>query len=273
MMDMRAAKGLAAIAFLVLPVGCGDEKGGARPADSAPAADARGGSEIEPPPSGSDMAAQETVTIISPADRCVLPLEAFQLLVLAGDGGDMPAIRIDGQPVTASRHVADDSWRQAQNVPASSPSASTATAGAADSYRARLQPGQQVAWIAGRLMPGKHAIEADAARIEVFVRDGEEGGSPADWPKFKLHPPPSAPGRPVKCASCHAVNGEALGRARTPDACFMCHDKEEFAATHMHRIESLKACQMCHDPHGSTSDKALLRADPQVLCTKCHEGV
>lgn len=79
----------------------------------------------------------------------------------------------------------------------------------------------------------------------------------------------------VSCLFCHEVH-RPTGHAKNlkqaqAEQCGGCHAEvaEQAAAGKHHALPEGVSCTACHDPHSGAREH-LLRADPQVLCRKCH---
>ena len=80
----------------------------------------------------------------------------------------------------------------------------------------------------------------------------------------------------VSCSECHKVHSGPDLTVRLNDMegmCEGCHKQAqaEFSLPSHHPIHEKKIfCISCHDPHGTTSDKMLRKADIKETCTQCH---
>lgn len=99
-----------------------------------------------------------------------------------------------------------------------------------------------------------------------------------------------ANGKTLSCDGCHKPHGDASGGATMLllhdteiNLCRSCHP-----AANDHPVDMIPkrasvpkelpldkegkvVCSTCHDSHGTTKFPKLLRANSQVLCTKCHD--
>ena len=222
------------------------------------------------------LASTAPATVLYPPDPCVLSSETLQVVVVADGADGRRRLTLDGRSLDVRRlrlgWTLEGSSQQVQ--PPSSPSDGSSE-GAGRLFPGRVAAGTPVLVATTSLEPGEHRVEASQRHVRVFVRPSARGAAtPADWPVFHLHPPPMSPGRPVACFVCHEIvetpSGSVLRRPQMPDPCFSCHPADDFELIHTHRVDVLTACHMCHDPHGSTRP-LLLRDDPKLLCSACHE--
>jgi DmsE family decaheme c-type cytochrome len=75
------------------------------------------------------------------------------------------------------------------------------------------------------------------------------------------------------CHKVHAVKDPVLSKATQPEVCETCH-KEQRAQLHrlsVHPVEAGKmSCSDCHNPHGSTTQKMLVKNSVNETCYTCH---
>ncbi len=191
--------------------------------------------------------------VVLPPDKCVVCSGTLQVVAVTGNPRGQAKLTVDGKPV------------ECRVMPIGTPGKASPYSGGKGAGKKRC------ALVATtKLPPGQHVISLGSDKARVFVAASEDGaGAPAGWPTFRSHP-----GRVSNCALCHETTERdgvtVLGLPREPDACFACHDRDEFKLTHSHRIESLAACRMCHAGHGGTT-KSLLIDKPKALCLKCHD--
>jgi len=231
----------------------------------------------------------EAVAVVNPQDGVVLPEGTLQVIAVGSGSGSEAKLKVDGKPYQYLRNPIAESWRTVSQ--SDDPASSSGS---------NVGEGKFVMFGQGLLLPGEHVIEFGSERLRVYAKgSGDGGNAPADWPVFRIHPPPKEPGKPLCCANCHSTSkgatGRILGGPGVPEVCYkcheeeemelvhmhrmesiatcqmcQCHEEEEMELVHMHRMESIATCQMCHEVHGSTEFKAL-KDDPKVLCTECHE--
>jgi DmsE family decaheme c-type cytochrome len=62
-------------------------------------------------------------------------------------------------------------------------------------------------------------------------------------------------------------------KATQPEVCYTCHKEQRAQGKHIsvHPIDAGKvACSDCHQPHGSPTDKALVKETINATCFTCH---
>lgn len=80
----------------------------------------------------------------------------------------------------------------------------------------------------------------------------------------------------VSCSDCHDIHAGPdliVRKDEMADMCETCHRdiQAEFALPSHHPIREKKLfCTNCHDPHGSGSEKLLIKASVKQVCTLCH---
>lgn len=245
-----------AVAAITVPGGCRDDHSPKLVFDATPPA--------------------TSVRMLYPPDQCVLLSDTLQIMAVGEDASDSLTVTVDGRPLDVRR--LELGWTAAEgpqrNQSRSKPLA-TSSERISEPLTRQVDVGLPVFVAAASLKGGEHRISVGSRRLRLLVRPpDDEADAPPDRPVFRLHPPAESPGRPVACSACHKSpenpDAPVLGEPQTPDACFSCHSPDDFELTHTHRVEALSACQMCHDPHGGTQ-AALLKDEPKVLCSTCHE--
>jgi predicted CXXCH cytochrome family protein len=109
------------------------------------------------------------------------------------------------------------------------------------------------------LPAGQSTIVARAAGQEATVKV-TVGGKP----NFVFHPAIE------KCSSCHPLTDKSFRTAGLKEkVCYRCHQRKD-RRKFVHGPMGAGECTACHDPHGS-SHKALNVAEPQALCSLCHD--
>jgi DmsE family decaheme c-type cytochrome len=80
----------------------------------------------------------------------------------------------------------------------------------------------------------------------------------------------------LSCADCHqmhAARDPMLSENVQPQVCFGCHQRQK-AQTHLpfaHPVrQGQMSCSGCHDPHGASSDFALIKRTLNDTCYSCH---
>jgi len=80
----------------------------------------------------------------------------------------------------------------------------------------------------------------------------------------------------IACADCHqshAARDPMTVPEQQPERCFACHRTERAASfkpyAHPIRFDAM-TCSQCHSPHGSVSDKLLVKESTNLLCYSCH---
>jgi DmsE family decaheme c-type cytochrome len=80
----------------------------------------------------------------------------------------------------------------------------------------------------------------------------------------------------ISCADCHqshAARDPMTVPEQQPERCFECHRTERAASfkpyAHPIRFDAM-SCSQCHSPHGSVSDKLLVKESTNLLCYSCH---
>jgi predicted CXXCH cytochrome family protein len=205
-----------------------------------------------------------TVKVLSPRDGVVLPDGTLQVIALSSSLSPDVKLKVDGEICDILVNPVAESWRK-----------SSVSDDSSSSGGLHISRGKSVIFGQSLLSPGEHVIEIGSERLRVFAKGSTDNNkAPADWPTFRIHPPPEEAGKAFCCAHCHGTrkgtSGRILGGPRDSKVCLKCHDSGELELVHMHRLESLGDCQICHEPHGSSKAKAL-KDDPKVLCTMCHE--
>ena len=80
----------------------------------------------------------------------------------------------------------------------------------------------------------------------------------------------------ITCSDCHNIHkGPDLivRNNEMADMCEKCHEeiRSEFSLPSHHPVPEKKIfCANCHDPHGSGTEKLLLKSSVKQTCTKCH---
>ena len=80
----------------------------------------------------------------------------------------------------------------------------------------------------------------------------------------------------VSCASCHdshARKDAVLSASTQADVCYTCHvaERGQFQKMFAHPVrQGQLACSDCHAPHGTSSDKQLVKATLNQTCYECH---
>ncbi len=75
-------------------------------------------------------------------------------------------------------------------------------------------------------------------------------------------------------AIAYSQNKFKLKPGASGKLCLECHDtfKEKLKSPFVHTPVKSGECSECHNPHTSSHGK-LLDADPNKICSKCHEGI
>ena len=109
------------------------------------------------------------------------------------------------------------------------------------------------------LQAGRHTIVARSASRETSITV-TVGGKPDYVP----HPAVE------KCSGCHpAAEKTFLIPGPKDKSCYRCHQRKD-KRKYVHGPMGAGECTACHDPHGS-SHKSLTVAEPQTLCSLCHD--
>ncbi len=80
----------------------------------------------------------------------------------------------------------------------------------------------------------------------------------------------------LACTSCHDIHARqdpVLSKLTQPAVCVGCHEEKraQLRLRSRHPLaEGLMACTDCHNPHGSTSEHLLAKANVVDTCTNCH---
>jgi predicted CXXCH cytochrome family protein len=75
-----------------------------------------------------------------------------------------------------------------------------------------------------------------------------------------------------ECKECHKSKETQYPYASTPQLCWDCHKKEDFANRYLHGPFAAGACLQCHTPHKSQYAKLLL-SPVHELCDSCHDAM
>lgn len=86
----------------------------------------------------------------------------------------------------------------------------------------------------------------------------------------------------VSCVNCHSIHDEEANGGKAPllakkvqaDVCYQCHAEKKSQiekSAHMPIVEGKMSCTACHNPHGSTTDKLLVKNSVTETCYQCHQ--
>ena len=81
---------------------------------------------------------------------------------------------------------------------------------------------------------------------------------------------PVAKGSCTQCHDPHQSPYRFLLKWDAADACFACHDQNDFQNNKIHGPVAVGECTACHDAHASNYPQQLLDP-PEELCFRCHE--
>jgi len=204
----------------------------------------------------------------------VAPSGEVEIAVISPEGAPAASPSLDGEALRSAAFSAS----MIENQGGINPTSSSEVLRIAPD---RLAEGLYIppVWVAVRRMkPGKHELRIGGKKVCFTITSTGAKDSATSTTPFVPHPP-AARGL-LTCTGCHRLDRRAnpprftdMGGAdepETPDVCFRCHNRLDFADTHQHRIEHLAFCQMCHDPHGSDRPD-LMRLPREKACKQCHE--
>ncbi len=86
----------------------------------------------------------------------------------------------------------------------------------------------------------------------------------------------------VACVDCHGMHEVAANEGKAPllkkateaEVCYQCHAEKKAQirkSAHMPIVEGKVGCSACHNPHGSTTDKLLVKNSVTETCYQCHQ--